>query len=140
MAVKVVFNLPRATHRYFIEPISENHHLKTMLCSRFVSFFHSLPKSNKIAIRLLSNAFQNNLMTTLDKNIYNIAQDCNCYSSELTKLFVKSNLTYAEVSDEIFFWKFSFLKELLSVRSNEIEIPGFERDELSQIINHLCCD
>ena len=57
-------------------------------------------------------------MTTLDKNIYNIAQDCNCYSSELTKLFVKSNLTYAEVSDEIFFWKFSFLKELLSVRSN----------------------
>jgi len=139
MAVKVVFNLPRATHRYFIEPISEKYHLKTMLCSRFVSFFHSLKKSNKIAIRLLSNAFQNNLMTTLGKNIYNIAQDCNCYPSDLTKLYVKSNLTFAEVSDDNF-WKIPFLKELLSVRSNEIEIPGFERDELSQIINYLCCD
>ena len=38
------------------------------------------------------------------------------------------------------FGKFPGLNELLSVRSNEIEIPGFERDELSQIINHLCCD
>ena len=51
----------------------------------------------------LSNAFQNNLMSTLGKNIYNIAQDCNCYPSDLTKLYVKSNLTYAELS---FWWKF----------------------------------
>ena len=62
-------------------------------------------------------------------------QDCNCYPSDLTKLSVKSNLTYAEVSDE-HFWEIPFLKELLSVRSNEIVIPGFERDELSQIINY----
>ena len=53
--------------RYFIGPISENNHLRTMLCLRFVSFFHSLQKSNKIAIRLFSNAFQNNLMATLGK-------------------------------------------------------------------------
>ena len=26
MAVKVVFNLPKVTHGYFIEPISENHY------------------------------------------------------------------------------------------------------------------
>ena len=42
-------------------------------------------------------------MTTLGKNIYNIAEDCNCYPSDVTKLSVKSNLTYAELS---FWWKF----------------------------------
>ena len=47
-------------------------------------------------------------MTSLGKNIYNIAQDCNCYPSDLTKLYVKSNLTFAEVSDENF-WKIPFL-------------------------------
>ena len=65
--VTVIFNLPREAHRYFIEPISENHHLKTMLCLRFVSFFHSLQKSNKIAIRLLSYVFPKNQWLLLAK-------------------------------------------------------------------------
>ena len=79
------------------------------------------------------------MRTTIYMLVDHLAQDCNCYPSDLTKLSVKSNLTYAEVSDENF-WKIPFLKELLSVRSNEVVIPGFERAELSQIINYLCCD
>ena len=47
-------------------------------------------------------SFLDNLILTLGKNIYNIAQDCNCIPSDLTKLHVKSSLTFAEVSDEIF--------------------------------------
>ena len=63
LAVKVLFDLPRETHRYFIEPVSETLHLKTMLCSRFLSFFNSLQTSNKMAVRLLSNLCKNNRMT-----------------------------------------------------------------------------
>ena len=37
-----------------------------------------------------------------------LAQDFNCYPSDLTKLSVKSNLTYAEVSDEHFWENFFF--------------------------------
>ena len=53
-------------------------------------------------------------MTTLGKNIYNISQESN-----ITKQYVKNMFTFPEVSDENY-WKISFLKELLSVRSNEI--------------------
>ena len=41
-------------------------------------------------------------MIMLGKYINNIAQDCNCIPSDLTKLHVKSSLTFAEVSDENF--------------------------------------
>ena len=75
-----------------------------MLCSRFVSFFHSLQKSNKISIRFAFKCFSEQFN---DKNIHNIEQDCNCYLSDLTKLSVKSNLTFAEVSDENY-WKIPF--------------------------------
>jgi len=45
-----------------------NQFLKTILIDHAVfTFFHILQKSNKIAIRLLSNAFQTNLLTTLGK-------------------------------------------------------------------------
>ena len=40
-------------------------------------------------------------MTTLRKN-NNIEQDCNCNPSDITKLYVKSNLTFAQVSNEYF--------------------------------------
>ena len=38
IAIRILFGLPRQTDRYFIELISEQIHLKTMLCSRFVAF------------------------------------------------------------------------------------------------------
>jgi len=37
-AIRILFGLPRQTHRYYIEHISEQIHFKNMLCSRFVSF------------------------------------------------------------------------------------------------------
>ena len=55
IAIRILFNLPRQTHRYLIESISESIHIKTMLCSRFVSFCNSLCNSSKLSIRLLYN-------------------------------------------------------------------------------------
>ena len=42
-AFRILFGL--SWHRYFIEQISEQIHLKTILCSRFVSFCESMCKS-----------------------------------------------------------------------------------------------
>ena len=75
----------------------------------------------------------NNLMTTLGKQIDNISLDCNSYPSDLTELYVKSNLP---ISDE-YFRKILFLKELLHFRSNEIKLkfPVLEVMNCLQIIN-----
>ena len=44
-----------------------------------------------------------------------------------SKIKKKNILIFVDVSDEKY-WNNSFFKELLSVRSNEIEVPGFGRD------------
>ena len=44
VAIRMCFDVHRATHRYFIEEMSDSLHPKVMLCSRFVSFHQSLLK------------------------------------------------------------------------------------------------
>ena len=60
-----------------IEQISRHYHVKTMLCSRFVSFCNSLQKSSKLSI---SNSWKNDHRTVLCQNLTNllIVPLCNC--------------------------------------------------------------
>ena len=91
-----------------------------------------------MAVRLLSNLCKNNRMTTLGKNIWNIAEDYNCEPIFLTKCRIKSSLKFSILSEENE-WKIPILKELVSVRLDKLNIPGFEMDEVSAIIRQLCC-
>ena len=52
--INILFGFPRQTHRYYIEQIADQIHLKTyMLCSRFVSFFYSFCKCPKLSLQQL---------------------------------------------------------------------------------------
>ena len=53
--IRIIFNVPRDTHRYLIESISQCLHVKTMLASRCVSFYETIEASSKLCIRFLSN-------------------------------------------------------------------------------------
>ena len=75
--IRILFDLPRETHRYFIEPISNVPHIKTVLCPRFVQFVTNLSNCHKICIRLLVDLRNLDLRTVLCKNLESIAQDCN---------------------------------------------------------------
>ena len=54
-AIRILFNVPRDTHRHLIESISQCLHEKAMLASRCVSFFETIGASYKLCIRFLSN-------------------------------------------------------------------------------------
>ena len=139
IAIRILFELPRNTHRYFIEPISECNHLKTMLCSRFVNFYANLCKSTKHSIRLLTALCKDNLRTTLGNNLHNIALDCLTSVKSLTKTIVKNNMKYFDIPEENR-WRIEFVKEILNLKIDQLQIEGFHDDELNEIINFLCTD
>ena len=97
ISIRILFDIPRNTHRYLIEPISDCFHVKTLLCSRLISFYESLCKSVKPCIRLMTNLCKNNVTTSLGKNLDNISNDCNVTVDNLTKRIVKNSLKYAEI-------------------------------------------
>ena len=69
-AIRILFNVPRDTHRYLIESISQCLHVKAMLASRSVSFYETIEASSKLCIRYLSNLCKNDLNTVLGRNLF----------------------------------------------------------------------
>ena len=51
--VKIVFDLPLATHRHLIEPVTRGRHLRIILAARFMSFIEQLKKSAKLIPKML---------------------------------------------------------------------------------------
>ena len=41
-SVRIMCNLPRETHRFFIEPLTDTIHLKSILIKRFLSFIEHI--------------------------------------------------------------------------------------------------
>ena len=42
--------------------------------------------------------------------------------------------------DKKIFGKFDMVKELINVRDEQYEVPDFSREELDDILEHLCID
>ena len=135
----LLFDLPRETHRYFIEQISGAQHIKTIFCSSFVQFVQSLDKCEKLSIRLLVNLSKNDFNTVLCKNLHSIARDCNMNIDNLDKFVVKQNVKYFKTPAGVE-WKILLLKELLDIRNMCNLLDEFEDHEISDMINFLCTD
>lgn len=139
VAVRILFNLPRDTHRYLIEPISDVPHIKTLICSRYVQFVDSLLSCKKLSIRLLAYLSKDDHRTVLCKNLNSIASDCNGQRNLLDKKFVKQNLRFCNIEPNLA-WRVPILKELIDIRSNDYDLPQFEGQDIATMINFLCSD
>ena len=138
-AIRILFNVPRDTHRYLIESISQCLHVKIMLASRCVSFYENIEASSKLCIRFLSNLCKNDLYTVLGRNLFSIANDCSVNPSDLSKMFVKKQIKYFDVPLD-HAWKVQVLKELLNTRMNNLYVEGFNDYVITEMINMLCSE
>ena len=51
--VKVILDLPYATHRYLIEPLTGEMHIKKVLISIYLGFMEKIASSKKRAVKML---------------------------------------------------------------------------------------
>ena len=68
-AVKIMFDLPWATHRYFIEPLIESPHVSRIVASRYLSFIAKIKKSVKYNVRQLLELTKRDTRTTTVHNL-----------------------------------------------------------------------
>ena len=106
-AIRILFNVPRDTHRYLIESIPQCLHVKTMLASRYECFYETIKESSKLCIWFLSNLCKNDL----GRNLFSIANDCSVNPLDLSKMLVKKQMKYFDIPLE-HAWKVPVLQEL----------------------------
>ena len=136
-SIKIIFDLPWATHRYFMEPLINKPHLQRVLIKRYLSFIKKIDNSKKMALKTLLEIVKRDVRTTTGKNLRRIML-----------LTGKNTVLDLEVGDAEFIdyhkvpdceaWRINFVKELVEVQHGDMEVPGMAKAELDQILNYIC--
>ena len=134
---RMMYDLPVQTHRYLVEPVSEQTHLKKILISRFISFLNQIQKSDKIVPKQLLNLVQNDVNSVTGRNIRRILLLTNRSRwTDVTKTDV-DKIVYAEIPDGNG-WRVPLFHELTDVKFGQTVIDGFSFDECNEMLEFAC--
>ena len=137
ISVRTMFDLPRETHCYFIESISEHVHLKSILVKRFLKFVEQLKKSEKIALKEVLKIVKNDCQSTTGSNLRRIMLLLEKDSLNEVSSRDADELVYASVPEEEN-WRINFVQELTDIKFGDYEVKGFSPDEINEILRSVC--
>ena len=137
VSCRIILKFSNLSHRYLIEPLTDCIHLKVIMCSHFVKFHQSLLNSNKKILRLISNLNKNSCKTVYGFNLNKIARQCDSNVDDLDSFTVKSKMEYFPLPENES-WRIPLIHELLSLKSQTFNFPGFSRQEIDDMLVHAC--
>jgi hypothetical protein len=71
-SVKLMLDLPYATHRCLIEPLTDLKHVKLTLIQRFLGFMEKIDASDKTALKMLKHEAMKDVRSVTGRNYRNI--------------------------------------------------------------------
>ena len=127
-------NLPRTTHRFFIEPLTKTQHIGKSLKKRFVNFVCKVKESEKCVLRHMLYEIEKDCRSTTGKNIRALLLEYN--EIKLSEIDIQS-IAYKEIpkGDE---WKISLVNEIIETTSGDLEVIDFTNDQLKEISELAC--
>jgi len=76
VSIRTMFNLPRETHRYLIEPLSDSRHIKFIFLKQYLQFRNQVFQSNKSTLISMFKICQNDPSSTTGSNMRKIMLLC----------------------------------------------------------------
>ena len=133
--LRMIFDLPRRTHRCLLEPVTEYRHLFTLLTNRFLKFYGTLFLSSKNIISNLRKIQEKDCRSNFGSNIRNICRFNDTYNIHDC---IRDSVKYfpINVSDN---WRVGFLKELISVNKNNNHLDGLSSEEINLLLEFVAC-
>ena len=122
-------DLPLATHRSLIEPLTGNTHVKLMLIKRFLNFMDKIKTPGKTALNMLRLEAMSDVRSVAGPNYRNIMLLLGKTSVMDIETTDHQNLAYKQV-DMKDRWKISCIKEMVDIKAGVIEVPGLYNTEL----------
>ena len=137
ISIRNIFNLHRQTHRYFIEPISGEKHIKFSLLGRFIRFSNALNRSSKAPLRRLYNTVKRDCSSTTGSNLRQILLlvDKHDVNDVRPKDLDSQEFCTVKKGDE---WRIGMAKELIEVQNKQATIECLGKEEITCILDHIC--
>ena len=125
------------THRYLVEPVSDQMHLKKILIKRFLSFIQQINKSSKLIPKQLLNVIMNDTRSVTRSNLKRILiQTKKTKVEDVTSKDIE-DIEYAKMCQEDK-WRIEMIKELTDIKFGQLELDGFSNEECEEILNFAC--
>ena len=136
-SVKIMLGLPYGTHRYLIEPLTGEKHIKKVLVSRYLGFMEKIASSKKKAVKMLMETAKKDVRSVTGHNFRNIMLLVGKTSVEAVKKDDAFKIEYFPIK-ETDSWRIDAIKEIVDVKTGILEIVDFEMEELEDILTYLC--
>ena len=136
VTVRNIFKLPRSTHRFFIEAVSNCAHPKTMMYTRYLRFQETMKSCSRLCVRFLVNLVSDDRRTLMGRTLEKMSDEC-LVRRELLSSSVARNVRYYTPPPEEE-WRIPLLAELLNARDGRAEIEGIDAADIECMINEVC--
>ena len=139
-AVKIIWELPYATHTRLLEDLCPVQHLEHVLLSRYIGFIQNLYKSDKGILSLIFKSSLSNYGSVTGRNLHYLYKKFdiqNIHQLFILKTKLRAIRVYDLPGEEN--WKVNLIEEICLIRKNHLEIE-FDQENLNQILDFVCCD
>ena len=134
-----MFDVPIQTHQYFIVPISDHYHLRSILVKRFLNFIDSIKKSSKDIISNLFQCICFDVRSTTGSNLREIMLSVNKDNVLDLEPNDSRKVKYNEAKEEDK-WRIDIVKELIEVKNGTLQVENITFEEATDILETLCID
>ena len=120
-----MLDLPYATHRSLIQPLTGATHVKLVLIKRFLGFLEKIRVSSKKALNMLVMEAMKDVRSVTGRNFRNIMLLAGKSRVKDVCFVDHARLKYFKLEDGDK-WKVSMIQEIIDLKQCELEVPGFD--------------
>ena len=133
---RIMLDIPRNTHRYFLEPLSGTQHIQFSLYRRFIKFVNSIKNSKKPTMRHMLSVIKHDCRSTTGRNLRKLMLLQRKPTIEEITIDQLTKSTYMEIptGDE---WKINLVKELLHIKNGHLDIENLNKAEATIILQNI---
>ena len=136
-SLRIMWDIPMESHRYLLEPLSDQTHLKFLLFKRFLNFRQQIFKSDKTITKHIYSICENDCGSLTGRNLRRIMLLCDKNSPSSLEASDISSLQYFSLPQEEE-WRIGMINELIDIRLNRVELPGFSKEEINDLLKIAC--
>ena len=137
VAMRLMLDIPRESHRYLIEPLSNVVHIKTVLVKRFLTFLEQIRKSEKSSSKFLLETILHDARSTTGSNLRNIL--LRTEKSDVSELVPDDALKvkYHPMKSEEQ-WRLPFIQDIIEAKNDQLSISHISDSDLDEMLTMLC--
>ena len=134
-SIKIMYDIPRESHKHFLEPLCEKPHIRKILGKRFIYFTDSIRKSKKTALLNIFNEIKNDYCSVTGANLRQIMLKLNKESIEQLVPSDALDIEFSAIPEKDN-WKVPIVKEIVDIKSAEMFLlgNGINISELEEIL------